>query len=270
MISITASDYFWLINRGSAWDTISGPSYYSMAYSFDSVVTYNIILKTIHNCCGECFPDNLEVTVNPIISTTISIQSSDTSNMVCEGTNLTFSAIAENVTVPVFQWYLNGSPVWINSPTFSTSTLSDGDIISCSVTTTSGCSVGLSDTSNTISVTVVGFPNISCFADSFITGQPTYFNATVDSGGLTPFAYSWDFGDQTMGTGNSVAHIYTSPGVYDIQVNVFYANGRPGICTSVVIIFSELIASFTASTFNRCAPLSVAFDNQSTNTITYL
>lgn len=270
MSSITAADYFWLINRGSEWDTISGPSYYSVLYTFDSVGAYNIILKTAHNCCGESFPDTLIINVNPVISPTIAIQSSDTSNMVCEGSNLTFSAIAENVTVPVFQWYLNGSPVWINSPTFSTSALSDGDIISCSVTTTSGCSFGLSDTSNTISVTVVGLPNISCFADSFITGQPTYFNALVDSGGIAPFTYLWDFGDQTMGSGSSVAHIYASPGVFDIQVNVIDSNGCPGVCNSVVTIFSQLYADFTGSDFNGCAPLSVDFFNQSTNAITYL
>jgi len=268
--SITASDYMWFINRNSEWDTISGPSYYSMAYTFDSVGTYNIILKTVHNCCGESFPDTISVTVNPIISPLITIQSSDTSNMVCQGTNLTFSAIAENAVVPVFQWYLNGLPVWINSPTFSTSTLANGDVVSCSVTTTSGCSAGQADTSNSISVTVVEFPNISCSADSFTTSQPTYFIANVDSGGLSPFTYSWDFGDQTMGAGSSVAHIYTSPGVYDIQVNVIDSNGCPGVCNTVVTIFSQLLAGFTASSFNGCAPLSIDFLNQSTNAITYL
>ncbi|HIA11203.1 MAG TPA: PKD domain-containing protein, partial [Flavobacteriales bacterium] len=268
--SVTAADYTWYITRDTVVDTFAGAGFLSLSYLFDSVGTYTVILETRNTCCGVSFPDTFTVTVNPIVQPSIAIQSSDTSNTVCDGTTLTFSASADDVTDPLYAWFVNGVPVGTNSPTFSTSTLVDGDVITATVLTTSGCSIGLSDTSNSISVTVVGIPAVICTADTFITGLPTYFTSTVISGGIAPFTYIWDFGDQTMGAGDSVAHIYLSPGVYDVQVDVVDANGCPGTCNSVVTIYSLLSAAYTASLYNGCAPLTVDFNNQSTNAVTYL
>ncbi|PCH95797.1 MAG: hypothetical protein COB85_04225 [Bacteroidetes bacterium] len=268
--SVTAASYTWYIMRDTMVDTFSGAGLLSLSYIFDSVGTYTVVLETRNSCCGVSFPDTFTVTVNPIIQPSISIQSSDTSNTVCDGTTLTFSALAGDVSNPQYSWFVNGVPAGSNSPTFSTSTLADGDIITAAVMTTTGCSIGLSDSSNSITVTVVGIPAVTCTADTFVTGFPTYFTATVVSGGITPFTYLWDFGDQTMGAGDSVAHIYLSPGVYDIQVDVVDANGCPGTCNLVATIYSILTAAYTASVYNGCAPLTVDFSNQSTNAVTYL
>jgi len=268
--SITAADYIWIVEQDSSWDTIQGPGFFSMVDTFNTVGTFMVILKTVSNCCGASFPDTAYITVKPIIAPSISIQSSDTTNTVCAGTNLTFSASSANVTQPFYQWYVNGGSVGLNNPTFSSSTLANGDTISCTVMTTTGCSVGLMDTSNQITVTVVDFPVVTCTADTFITGQPTYFNAAVSSGGIPPYNYTWDFGDQTLGNGSAVAHIFVEPGVYDVQVNVEDSNGCPGSCSMVVSIFSILNSKFESNPFNGCAPLDVTFTNQSSNAVTYL
>ena len=269
--SITASNYIWIIEQdsGMGWDTISGPGYFSVADTFNTIGTFMVILKTVDVCCGESFPDTAYITVNPISTPSISIQSSDTTNTVCSGTNLTFSASSADVTQPLYQWYVNGIPVGLNGPTFSSSALANGDTITCTVMATTGCSLGLMATSNMITVTVVDFPVVTCTADTFLTGLPTYFNASVTSGGIAPYTYTWDFGDQTMGSGSSVAHIYVEPGVYDVQVNVVDSNGCPGSCSMVVSIFSVLSSKFISNPFNGCAPLDVDFINQSLNAITY-
>ena len=268
--SITGTNYIWIIETDIGWDTLQGPGYFTMLDTFNTVGTYRIILYTESACCGRSFPDTVSINVNSIISPSISIQSSDTTNTVCQGTNLTFSASSANVTQPFYQWYVNGVPVGLNSPVYSSSSLANGDVISCSVMTTTGCSIGLSDTSGTITVTVVDFPVITCTADTFLTGQPTYFGATIISGGIAPYSYTWDFGDQTMGSGVTVAHIYPNPGVYDVQVNVVDSNGCPGSCSMVVSIFSILNSQFSSTPFNGCAPLDVQFFNESSNAITYL
>ena len=51
------------------------------------------------------------------------------------------------------------------------------------------------------------------------------FSATP-SDGLSPFTYSWTFGDGGTGAGSSTSHAYSSPGSYDVQVIVTDARGR--------------------------------------------
>ncbi|MBL4656694.1 MAG: PKD domain-containing protein, partial [Flavobacteriales bacterium] len=262
-----ASSYLWYIEQDSTWDTLTG---FTIIDTFNTVGVFKVIHKTVNSCCGISFPDTAYVVVNPIEQPSISIQAADSSNTVCAGTNLTFSASSSNVTQPQYQWYVNGVASGLNSPTFSISTLANGDSIFCTVQTTSGCSSGLMDSSNTVTVSVVDFPVISCGADTFLSGQPTYFWANVDSGGIPPYTYTWDFGDQTMGSGMTVAHIYQEAGVYDYQVNVVDANGCPGSCSYPIAVFSVLNSQFSSTPFNGCAPLLVQFTNESSNAITYL
>lgn len=268
--TITANSYEWIIEQDTTWDTLSGTGYFSMIDTFNTLGTFMVILRTVNNCCGKSFPDTAYITVKPIENPVISIQSSDTTNTVCMGTNLTFSASADSVTQPLYQWYVNGLPAGLNSPTYSTSNLANGDSISATVMTTTGCSAGLNASSNIITVAVVDFPLVTCTADTFITSNPTYFSSGITSGGIAPYSYTWDFGDQTMGSGDSVAHIYPEPGVYDVQVNVEDSNGCPGSCNMVISIFSVLNSQFSSTPYNGCAPLDVSFFNESSNAITYL
>lgn len=54
------------------------------------------------------------------------------------------------------------------------------------------------------------------------TGQAplsVFFTATA-SGGHSPYAFSWDFGDGETGTGPATRHVYTMPGSYTAKVTV--------------------------------------------------
>jgi len=265
----SAITYTWIIQSSTITDTISGSIL--LPYQFDSAGTYNVILQTTDSCAGVSFPDTFTVNVEPILLPSVIIQASETSNTVCDGATITFSATAADAGIlPGYQWLVNGVAAGANSSTFSTSTLLDGDVVSCVVSSSLTCSAGIVDTSNSITITVIGIPSVSCTVDSSTTGEPTYFTAAVTSGGLPPFSYFWNFGDSLMGSGDSVAHIYTSPGTYVAQVDVVDSNGCSGSCTTFITISSELTAGFTASIFNGCAPLQVDFTNSSTNAITYL
>ncbi len=270
--SVTADDYIWyIVKNNTIIDTITGSAFQNATYSFDSAGTYQIILRIVDYCCGESFPDTMTVHVEGIIMPEIQIQSESPSNIACSGASFTFSAGATNAgTTPSYQWLVNGNPAGGNYPVFISNSLANADSVSCVVTSSLGCSTGQKDTSSSIGVTVIDPPVVTCTAESFISGMPTNLSASVTSGGVAPFSYSWSFGDGAAGAGDSVSHIYQIAGAYDYQVNVTDSNGCAGSCSGTAIISTELSAGFETSTDAGCPVLKVDFFNTSVYAITYL
>jgi gliding motility-associated-like protein len=105
-------------------------------------------------------------TLDPFVSTSASITSSEP-GMVCAGTPITFTAVAYSPNVhPGYQWQVNGKNAGGGQSTFTTSTLSNGDTVTCVVTSTGKCIVDAQTTSNSIvmafnpaSQCVVSIPN---------------------------------------------------------------------------------------------------------------
>jgi plastocyanin len=52
-----------------------------------------------------------------------------------------------------------------------------------------------------------------------IIGQPVSFTCTA-AGGVSPYNYSWDFGDGTSGTGSTTTHTYNIIGTYTVVCTV--------------------------------------------------
>ena len=125
-------------------------------------------------------------------------------NNICPGTNVTFTATPANGGgSPVYQWLLNGNNTGINSPTFASSTLSNGDIISCRLTSNTTC-LTLSDaTSNNITmmVNVQAIPavSINISANNVCAGTPVTFTASPTNGGNPP-VYQWLLNGNNAGT----------------------------------------------------------------------
>lgn len=274
--SITANNYEWNISGGlnSINQTITGSGFQTLQnFQFPAPGIYQLSLKTFSICCGESFTAFYQVKVDSIIQPSIYIQSAIETNSytICEGVNVIYTASAYQAgSNPTYSWSLNGNNVGTNSPTFINNTPTTGDIVTCTVTSTLGCSAGQSAVSNSIPVTVISTPVINCNADSFFTFNPTYFNANVASGGLAPFSYEWNFGNNSFGVGASVATVYPTAGNYNVQVNVTDANGCTGSCNLLVQIGNYFQVDFVSNKFNGCSPLQVQFTNQSINALTYL
>ncbi|GAB2701888.1 hypothetical protein GCM10027037_29190 [Mucilaginibacter koreensis] len=93
------------------------------------------------------------VTINPNISITASISSS-TTGAVLSGVPVTFTAAITPATGPqlYYNWQVNGISTGGNSPTFTSSTLADKDVVSCTITATGKCVITPSVNTNTIMV----------------------------------------------------------------------------------------------------------------------
>ncbi len=274
--SISADSYEWQITGGSSGvnQTIIGPSNQQISFTFTQPGNYQVYLQTVDNCCGRSFRDSFDVFIDGLIQPSIAIQSIIENNgfNVCQGANVIFTATAANVAnQPGYQWFLNGNPVGTGTSTLVLNSPAQGDQVSCQVTSDLGCSTGLTALSNIISINVIETPVISCSSTPGFANEPSFFDATVVSGGLAPFTYTWNFGNNSFGSGDTVATVYPVAGSYNVQVDVTDANGCTGVCNLAVLVENFLSVNFnTGGTFNGCAPLPVSFFNESVNAITYL
>lgn len=92
----------------------------------------------------------------------------------------------------------------------------------------------------------VGFSTASLGPDSI------QFTSSIN-GGVSPYTYLWDYGDGNFGFNDSVAHNYSSPGVYAVHLTVTDANG----CT-----VSDYQRVRTASTSNTVSNFSWQVQSQ--------
>ena len=112
--------------------------------------------------------------------------SASPANVICSGTNVTFMAAPTNGgTSPSYQWKKNGSNVGTNSNTYTSNSLSNGDQITCVLTSNHSCATGNPATSNTIIMTVNNIDDGTvCTADvcNYTYGTVTHTALFTDDG----------------------------------------------------------------------------------------
>jgi gliding motility-associated-like protein len=156
---------------------------------------------------GQTATSNLIIiTVNPAVVPTISINA--TSTQICAGDNVTFNAnITGGGTNPQVQWLINGNAVaGATANSFSTTSLSNSDIVTAQLTSNLVCASPNTASSNSLTMSVLPFgtPSISIAADRTVicVGQEVILNAITDFGGSAP-QYSWQIGSSSFTTTTS-------------------------------------------------------------------
>ncbi len=90
---------------------------------------------------------------------------------------------------------------------------------------------------------------------------------TNSSNGAT--GYTWDFGDNNSSNEPNPTHTYAADGVYTVTMIATNACG-PDTATQTVTIVTPPSANFSAAPPTGCAPLTVAFTNESSeNAVTF-
>jgi Putative metal-binding motif/Secretion system C-terminal sorting domain len=171
--------------------------------------SYSVTASGVFGCKATRGP--VAVTVTPTVTPTIIVNRSPTGT-ICAGTNVTFTAtITNGGTTPVYQWKKNGVNVGTSAATFSSTTLANGDVITCSMTSSAACATPsvVTSTANVMTVTTPTAPTVTILANpgsSITTGQSVTFTATPTNGGTTPVYHWFMNGASVGGTGNT----YTS------------------------------------------------------------
>lgn len=147
-------------------------------------------------CPGTSRSDSSELTiyVYPLIHPAIDIKPSKTD--ICRGETVTFIATANGGPSPSLAWEVNGVPNGVIAGSFTTNTLQDGDIVSCTVTVEqdSRCHTTTSAASNEVVIHVKDYaePSVTIAAPVLAAcpGKPLMFTAKSQNGGVTEY-YLW-------------------------------------------------------------------------------
>ncbi|MBK7851895.1 MAG: IPT/TIG domain-containing protein [Bacteroidetes bacterium] len=143
----------------------------SSTYSDAALANGNVItcVMTSNATCATGNPatsNAITMTVNPNLPASVSISASP-SLTICSGTNVTFTAAPTNGgTTPVYQWKKNGSNVGTNSASYADATLTNGNTITCVMTSNATCATGNPATSNTLTMVVNPAPTVTSFSPS--------------------------------------------------------------------------------------------------------
>jgi len=142
--------------------------------------------------------------VSPVI--TINLPSG---NYVCVGTAVDFSSTAINAgNSPVYQWKINGVDViGANSANYFTDSLSNGDVVTCGLTSNESCVSPATVNSNAITANVdsIVTPAVSILSNqgnTICSGTNVIFAATPINGGNSP-AYEWKINGNSVATGDT-------------------------------------------------------------------
>jgi gliding motility-associated-like protein len=130
------------------------------------------------------------------------------STIFCPGSAVTFgSNITNGGATPTYDWYLNGTSTGITTPTYSTSTLSNGDVVMLVLTSSSTCASTPTVTSNSITMfsntSATGSVNITSLTGSLCEGGTLTFIGIPQNVSGT-INYQWTVNGVNAGTNNSV------------------------------------------------------------------
>jgi hypothetical protein len=148
----------------------------SSTYSNSSLANNDIITCTLTSSiacvtANNIVSNSITVTVNPISTPSISINTASTT--ICAGSNLTLTATPINGGVsPSYQWYKNNNIIpGANAFNYSTSTAINNDVFKCILTSNAACASTSTATSNNITITVNPLP----IASTATAGGPIIF-----------------------------------------------------------------------------------------------
>jgi hypothetical protein len=240
----------------------NSPTYSNATLVDGDVVTCDL---TSSEMCADPMTvssNSIATTVNAIVAPSVLISSNVADNTICEGSNVIFTAVPTNGgSTPSYQWMLNALPVGTDSDTYSSSTLINGDIISCILTSNDECANPLTANSNDVNMIVnpILTPSAVVVSDdidnTICEGTNVTFTVTPTNGGLTP-AYLWfvngsattnntdTYSSSTLVNGDMVSvELNSSEACTDlnpVNSNSIVITVNPILVPSVVIVSDDL------------------------------
>ena len=206
---------------------LSGASTYSYTPANGDIIRLWYISS--YDCAmPDTASDVITMTVHPIVTPGISI-STGMGDTVCALTPITVTATpVAGGAAPVYQWYVNLSPVGAG-PTYNY-TPTNGDVVTCLLTSNAFCRTATTASATKV-LTVSPYVNplvsmTSSLGYTTCEGYPSVFTASQINGGFNP-TYQWAVNGTNTGTGP----VYTYAPVNGDDVSVTLISSFPCLLT---------------------------------------
>lgn len=208
------------------------------------------------SCMSSSNSGSVDITVNPTLPVGVSLLASP-SGAICSGTSVTFTATPSNAGAnPTYTWKVGATTVGANSATYTTSSLVNGDVVTCIITKdpAEACNTGSPATSNALVMVVRTSPTVN--AGNNILTCSTYGAVNITAG-ATASNYSsviWTSnGTGTFTNANSLSLASYSPSSNDIAIGTVtltltaFANApcNNAVSTKTLTITSGQTADFS-------------------------
>jgi gliding motility-associated-like protein len=200
-----SGSYEWLVNgaaagAGGGSGTGAGASFSPTGLNNGDLISCVYVDNTVCVVPGQIVSNVITAQIVPVVDVSVVVSAS--AQTVCAGSGVDFSAvIGGGGGAPVLEWDLNGVPVGLGT-SFSSSTLNNGDVVSCQLKSSAACASPDPAVSNAIAITVhpvlvsavsVGYaPAVLC------SGKPVVFTAAAVNGGTDP-TYDWSVNGAAVG-----------------------------------------------------------------------
>jgi len=227
-----------------------------------TTTTYNVFAQDANGCFTN--PVAITVTVNPALQVTaLSDQS------ICPGQNavITANASGGNGGPYTYIWddgagnLLNGGTQTV-SPTTTTTYI---------VTATDNC--GTPSITDNVTITVNPTPVVTFTADNLQGCTPVSVNFTNTTNPADVGNCFWNFGDGTTSSSCNPAHVYSTPGCYNVTLTVTSPFGCAAttVVNNMICVFAFPNAEFTAGPQpTDLYETNISFINLSSGASTYL
>jgi PKD repeat protein len=248
--------YQWDFENDGVWDVATKLA--SHTYSLKGVYTAKL---KITDSLGQISTDTCLVTINtkvPIAAfswTPITITTSDT---------VSFTDSSSDPDGTIGSWLWNFGDGHTSSVTNPSHKYSSGGTFTVKLTVTDNDgatdseSYSLSITEVPLTVTIIGTPT-SGVAPVIVSFTPTV------SGGVTPYTYSWSFGDGGTSTLSSPPHTYSTSGTFTATLTVTDSSSLPKTksATTTISVSSpsptSLSVTVNGSPTSGVAPVTISF-----------
>lgn len=215
-VTVTATGDNWGDQPTFSW-AVNGVSVDgATASTFNTTVSASQLVTCTVTSNQEC-TTTTAATSNSVFINTITTTAPDISILadqtaICTGATVNFTASGNNWgNNPVLDWQVDGVSVMNNSNTFSTSLLSEGQLVSCVLTDLDNCQNEHIITSNEISITIESAvsPVISVEANliSACPGETIIYTATGSHWGMNP-TFTWTINEQEIATTTTPSFTY--------------------------------------------------------------
>lgn len=203
----TAPGYQWKLNG------VNIPGATASTYTPSSIANNDVftcVLTSNSACASPSSVTSTGITMQVTTTVTPSVSISATNTTICSGSSVTFTAAPTNGgTSPGYQWKLNNVNInGATNSTFTSTSLTNNDVISCVLTSNSSCASPSTGTSNQITMVVTNSvtPSVTSAVTSgtnpTCAGSSVTFTATPTNGGTSP-SYQWMVGGVPSGTGST-------------------------------------------------------------------